>query len=498
MINALPSNLSALVERIEIAIKAWPIHITLDHAIKWVLQFDADDYSLAVKIIENLDVLGSPQIRSTLEVAHTKLVRKISEKGSPMKGNNTLFAAIGSSAKSGALIAYHYRVTADIPEDNFVSSDEEDQLDLSEIENIVLVDDVIGSGRTIAKEVSRVAEEVYSLSRSRNIFILTVAGYEDGIKHVTEKTGASVVTALEYNTKDTVSNFDATFYRGMPHSERIAALETIKRYCRAISTSSLGFSELGGLLVFDHNTPNTTLPIIWSNSKGWLPLFPRAAKIVGAAKVLKSAENEREKTANTKSTTTPEAERKSAELTLFVEGKVDEIFVDYFISKQSLTQKIEVGTINAVALGGLHQSQKLISLLRDSKKHAIFVLDNDIHAKRASARLNDLNNVHVMHLNPSFISMLDVEKIYTNKERFPDLPETISGVDDAKWLHEVEMATLRKGGVSANSDRIVQLIDEFLDMGKYEEFCSSLKNMTDNVFSTPSKPKDSNNPPCAS
>lgn len=482
MISALPSNLSSLVERIEVAIKKWPIQISLDHVIKWVLQFDKDDYSLAVKIIEHLDVLGSAQVRSALEVAHTKLVRKISEKGFPMKGNNTLFAAVGSSAKSGALIAYHYRVTADIPEDSFVSSDEEDQLDLSKIENIVLVDDVIGSGKTIAKEVSRVAEEVYSLSRSRNIFVLTVAGYDEGIKHVIDETGASVVTALEYNVRDTVANLDAVFYHGMPMSERSSALESIKRYCRIVSTSNLGFMDLGGLLVFDHNTPNTSLPIIWSNSKGWLPLFPRAAKIPGAAKVLKSAEDERNRAAGAKTVVNPKVERKTAELTLFVEGKVDEIFVDYFLSKQDLSKRIDVGNVNAIALGGLYQSAKLLDLLQTSKKHAIFVLDNDMYAKRASVRLNDLSDVHVMHLKPSFIAMLDIEKIYASKERFPDLPENISNIDDAKWLHEVERATIRRGPVSSSSERIVQFIDEFLDSAKYDQFCADLRKEADKVF----------------
>lgn len=482
MITALPSNLRSLIDRIDRAITKWPIQVSLDHAIKWVLQFDKEDHNLAVKIIEHLDVLGSAQIRASLEIAHTKLVRKIAEKGFPMKGNNTLFAAVGSSAKSGALIAYHYRVTAGISEDSFVSSDEEDKLDLSKIENIVLVDDVIGSGKTIAKEVSRVAEEVYSLSRSRNIFVLTVAGYDDGIKYVMDETGASVVTALEYNVKDTVANLDAVFYHGMPMSERSTALDSIKRYCRTISTSSLGFAELGGLLVFDHNTPNTSLPIIWSNSKGWLPLFPRAAKIPGAAKLLKSAEDERKKTADITEATDPKVERETSELTLFVEGKVDEIFVDHFLSKHNLSEKINVGTVNAVALGGLYQSTKLLELLRESKKHAIFVLDNDTHAKRASARLNELNKVHVIHLKPSFIAMLDIERIYSNKERFPELPDHFSHIDDAKWLHEVERATLKRGSVLSSTEKISQFIEEFLDPIKYDEFCIALRKEADKVF----------------
>lgn len=474
MINALPSSLSSHVERIQAAIGKWPITISLDHAVRWVLQFEAEDYALAVRILEHISVLGSGQVRSTLEAAHTKLIRKISEKGTPLKGDNTLFAAIGSSAKSGSLIAYHYRVTADIPENSFVESDEEDLLDLSKIDNIVLVDDVIGSGRTISKEVKRVAEEVYTLARSRNIFVLTVAGYSDGIKHIVEETGATVVTALEYNTNDTVANLDAKFYSGMPVAERQSSLDKIKRYCRNISTSSLGFADLGGLLVFDHNTPNTTLPIIWSNSKEWLPLFPRSGKIVGAAKILKSTEKEREKKAQVDSVT--------SELTLFVEGKVDEIFVDYLSKKHGLPEQLGVNSISAVALGGLYQSQKLLDLLKDSKKHAIFVLDGDEHSRKASSRLAALKEVEVMFLAPTFTALLDIKKIYNHKDRFPSLPDQFLP-EDGKWLHEVEMATLKRWSVSANSDRVFEIIDEFLDLEKYENFCKKLKDHTEKLFS---------------
>lgn len=288
MINALPTTLKAQLPKIDSIISKWPIKISLDHAIKWIMQFDAEDQQLAIRILEHIHVLGLKEVRDALEVAHAKLERMVSEKGTPIKGNNTLYAGVGSSAKSGGLISYHYRVSAELPEDNFFSSEEERILDLSKVENIILVDDVVGTGKTITKEVTRIAEEVYTLSKTRNVFVLTVAGYEEGIQHITKETGASVVCALEYTSKDTVSNLDAAFYKDLPVSDRGADLERIKRYCRSISTSELGFGGVGGLLVFDHNTPNTTLPIIWHNGKGWLPLFPRATRIPGAAKVLGS------------------------------------------------------------------------------------------------------------------------------------------------------------------------------------------------------------------
>lgn len=482
MINALPSALRMYVPKVESIISRWPVKITLDHAIKWIMQFDAEDQPLAVRILEHIHVLGSKEVRAALEVAHAKLERMVSEKGAPINGNNTLYAGVGNAAKSGGLIAYHYRVAAEIPEQDFFVSEEEKGLDLSKIENIVLVDDVIGTGKTITKEVTRIAEEVYTLSKTRNVFVLTVAGYEEGIQYITKETGASVVCALEYSSKDTVSNPDAAFYKEMPVSERGIDLERIKRYCRSISTSELGFGGVGGLLVFDHNTPNTTLPIIWHGGKGWLPLFPRATRIPGAAKVLRSAENERSKTDVPLETSVP-ASHKDSVLTLFVEGKIDEIFVDCMRQRYDLAKKLGVKDINAIALGGLYQSERLLNLLKTSRKHAVFILDDDEHAKRALSRMAALESVKVVRLKPTFAAMLDLEKIFQNRDRFPGLPEVPSSVDDPKFMHEIELAVLKRGPISANTERITQVIGEFLDENKYGAFVEQLRPL---VETTPS------------
>lgn len=479
MISALPTSLKSLLPRVELEISDWPIRVSVDHAIKWLMQFDAEDQPLAVRILENLQVMGTKEVRDALEVAHAKLERMVSEKGAPIKGNNTLFAGIGSAAKSGGLIAYHYRVAAEIPENDFFSSDDEKNLDLSKVENIVLVDDVIGTGKTISKEVKRIAEEIYTLSKTRNVFVLTVAGYEDGVQYITNETGASVVCALEYTAKDTVVSLDAGFYDEMSVSDRGESLERIKRYCRSISTSELGFGGVGGLLVFDHNTPNTTLPIIWHNGKGWFPLFPRATRIPGAAKVLKSAELER---TQIESNITHEGGAPvvpDTALTLFVEGKIDEVFVDCMRLRFGLADRLGVSEINAIALGGLYQSDRLLDLLKSSRKNAIFILDDDDPARRASSRLEGLEGVKIYRLPPTFAAMLDLEKIFMNRERFPGLPEIIGSTQDQKFMREVEMAVIKRGPIGANTERIAQVISEFLDMKKYEDFIKGLKPLID-------------------
>lgn len=477
MISALPSSVASQVERIERAISAWPLPFSIDQAIKWVLQFDRDDHGLALRVIENIDVLSQRDVRSAFDVAQAKLERAAVEKGAAIGRGNTLYAGIGQAAKSGAVMAYHYRIAAEVAEADFFVQEEGGGIDFSKVENIVLLDDVIGTGRTVADEVAGIAEQVHSLAKSRNVFVVTVAGYESGITHVVEETGASVICALEYSSKDTAADLDGEFYAGLPMSERARTLDRIKRYCRLTSRSDLGYGGVGGLLVFDHNTPNTTLPLIWAHGNGWTPLFPRAAKLHGSAKILKVVEEERISTAQEQKRVTKD----SIELTLFVEGKVDELFVDVMRARFGLADRLGVGDVNAVALGGLAQSTRLFELLSDSKKHAIFVIDGDVLSVKYAERLPQRGNLRTMFLQPTFPSMLDIDKIFADSHRFRWLPDPSGDRADERWMKEFEIALFKRRPVTGNSERLSQIIEEFLDLEKYDKFVQNLRAEVDKL-----------------
>lgn len=482
MINALPSSIATEIERVERAVSGWPMSVPIDHVIRWVLQFDRDDYGLAIRILENIDVLAQRDVRAAFQVAQAKLERAAIEKGTPINKANTLYAGVGQASKSGAVMAYHYRLAAQISEADFFTQDEED-IDFSRIDNIVLLDDVIGTGQSVATDITHVIEEVHTLSRSRNVYVLTVAGYVEGISRVVDETGASVISALEYSVKDTVIDFDGAFYTGLPMSERARALDRIKRYCRIAARSDLGYGSIGGLLVFDHNTPNTSLPVIWARGNGWMPLFARAGRIQGTAKVLKEAKAEREAEAAREPHVEEHPPKKKAiALTLFVEGKYDERFVDVMRGSFGLVERLEVSDVSAVALGGLAQSVRLFELLRDSRKYAVFILDGDSHSRRMASRIEPSDTTQIMYLEPSFIAMLDLEKIYADAERFPGLPEPNRDPNDEKWLVEVERAVLRRGSLPASSERIAQIVEEYLNPAKYDAFIQKLAMHVDKLF----------------
>ncbi|MCY1299094.1 hypothetical protein D9M70_486090 [compost metagenome] len=87
-----------------------------------------------------------------------------------------------------------------------------------------------------------------------------------------------------------------------------------------------------------------------------------------------------------------------------------------------------------------------------------------------------------MYLEPSFIAMLDLEKIYADAERFPGLPEPSRDPNDEKWLFEVERAVLKRGSLPASSERIAQIVEEYLDPAKYDAFIQKLAMHVDQLF----------------
>ncbi len=99
MINSLPSSIATEIARVERAVSGWPVPIAIDHVIRWVLQFDRDDYGLAIRILENIDVLAQRDVRAAFQVAQAKLERAAIEKGTPIKKTNTLYAGVGQASK---------------------------------------------------------------------------------------------------------------------------------------------------------------------------------------------------------------------------------------------------------------------------------------------------------------------------------------------------------------------------------------------------------------
>ena len=409
----LPKSLQPHLDRIEASVSRWPISISTDAVVRWLLQFDPEDYGLGIRIVENLNVLGPDDIDAGLRVAYARLKRKAKDRETSITVHNTLFAAIGDSGKSGGMIAYSFRIANELPESNFSSEDRAQFLENGKVRNIVLVDDVVGTGRTAIAAASSVKMESTPLG-VENVFVLAVCGFESAMKKVEDETGAHTFAAYTFSEADTVTSFDSPFYRGLSHGEREALLERLKYYNRRCSRDSeLGYGSVGALLAFRHNPPNISVPVVWSSANGWNPLFPRLGRINGIQRMkadISTAQKNR-KSETTKRRADQEQQGPPKEVTLLVEGRADEEFLEWIVANCSAAKEMGLERISVVALGGLYTSPRLFELIQQTGGAFVLVLEPIPHGRTASGWAEVPDGIPIVRFRHSVLDLLDLQGV---------------------------------------------------------------------------------------
>ena len=264
-----PRYLENRLQEINAIVKSWPVEKKVDEVMAWILQFEKSDYDLALRVLKNLNVIGSDDLNIALSVAYSKLLRHALEKGNKISNENTLYMPIGNDGKSGAMIAYNFRLINGLSSAYFFSKDTIQLVKSGKINNLVLLDDVIATGEQSSKQLKETAEKARKLG-IQNIYLLTAFGYRAGIERLKETAVADVFSAVEYDESDTVMDLDASFYEGLSHDKRERYWETFSKYYKGY-----GYGKIGGLITMYYNTPNCTVQMVWGSNDGWMPLFPR-------------------------------------------------------------------------------------------------------------------------------------------------------------------------------------------------------------------------------
>jgi len=477
-----PINIRESIGEVERIISEWPVEIELSKVIKWILQFDNEDYDLAIRIIRNLNVIGTVDLDDSLEVALSKLMRKAIERGTKITNRNTIFAGMGNDGKSGSMISYHFRLINELSEENFLSEESIKYFEEGLIENIVLIDDILSSGRQASKAI-RIITEKFTPFGVINIFVLTVCGFRDGIRKVEEETKAYVFSAYEYGIEDTFNSLDSKFYEGVPYERRLFIQEKMKRYGEICSPKMpTGYANIGALIVFYYNTPNTTTPLVWSSMNGWIPLFNRSMRINGIESYYKQISN--------KSVKKVKNDTKSMnELIIYTEGKRDEAILDILLSDYGLSERLDFQKVSIISLGGGFYSKKLFEKLSDIDGNIIFVFDDDLRKRDTNIIYSEMP---VVYLEPSIMQFIDVGLLMKNdsklRERFiakalfkiteEELPSSDTQQLDIELdLIQIERVLFGRTSVSSNSLRIRDIIHTCFNEKGYEKFIDDIRKV---------------------
>jgi hypothetical protein len=263
---------------------------------------------------------------------------------------------------------------------------------------------------------------------------------------------------------------------------RMHYLERLKYYNLRCSRSEMGYGKVGALLAFRHNSPNISLPVIWATGNGWRPLFPRVGKISGIENYYaKIAAAQR---ARQEEPPPQPVSREQLDLTVLVEGNTDEGVMDTLVERLGLARRLGVKSITTVSVGGVIRSGRLFDLLSESGRRFIMGLDDYPFTTRLRGNIEKESTVPIVHLRPNFIGLLDLPRLM---EAFP-LSQEITTTEDepppGRRVYKEYEKLLKYKGFGRMPSFTENLIEHFIDQGRFQGFIDDLNRAIDALLST--------------
>ena len=242
--------------------------------VSWLENFQPNHRELALHLLRGVRFFNLADIRHWCQVLHGYLPAEVRK-----PGNDTRYLGLGMPAESGSLVAYYYRGANEIPLGQFLEPKQivdKTYLLRQHIKTIVLLDDFIGSGNQAIEFWQDLSASLGAAADSFKFFYSAFIGYREGQQLIESQTKLTVNLVRQLDDQDKAFGFGSPL---IVEYAREAAKDVFRQYGqRLFPKHPLGYRDGQALIVFDHNTPNNSLPVLWSEEDGWFPLFKRYIK----------------------------------------------------------------------------------------------------------------------------------------------------------------------------------------------------------------------------
>jgi hypothetical protein len=236
----------------------------------WLDQFAEEHRDVAARLLDVVDFYSMDRISGAFRAALDALSGW--HKTIAQRTGKWRFTGLARSAgESADAMMHRFRVANGLDSrkynDLFIHPSQILLEKLGPDDTLVFIDDFVGTGDSVctAWEES-FAELVPDIG---NLFLIVVAAIGDGRKRVGDNTSLTCVAGQELTDRD---NFFADECGTFTKAEKTAIL----RYCeRAHRKEPKGYGDCGLVVVFQHRSPNNTLPIFYADHNRWTGLFPR-------------------------------------------------------------------------------------------------------------------------------------------------------------------------------------------------------------------------------
>lgn len=206
--------------------------------------------------------------------------------------NLTNFVSVGGGSESGAHLLLPFRQENEIVKSSQCKAQEEIYMirEVHDYKHIIIkdekikryifIDDFIGSGQQVIDRL----EEPINLLREKiadvEVNYYSLIAVEDGLKRVQDKgIFNSVESVYELDLSFKTFNDNSRYYQEtITDIDSDFAKSTAETYGEKLFYHALGYNDCQLMLGFEHNTPDNSLPVFWSEENDWSPIFKRYTK----------------------------------------------------------------------------------------------------------------------------------------------------------------------------------------------------------------------------
>lgn len=292
----------------------WERRADWPHVMKWLDQFVDEEASdtdriQALYLLSNFMYFGTNEIRALLkslyrDIFRASVIEELRESDPSITrhaiGNlfldelrRTRFVSLGNPSESSAFLLYYFRQEAIIPRECFISGAEIFASDGlggfsvrdSTVSRYVFIDDMCGSGQQGEAYSKNTVLPLKHLAPKVKVYYYALFGMTEGIQRLRALNRFDVVhSVVELDESFKCFSDASRIYRDAPEPlSRDAGKALAQRFGGKLQPgNALGFLDGQLLLGFAYNTPDNSLPIIWSNGHAgqiWTPVFKRYSKL---------------------------------------------------------------------------------------------------------------------------------------------------------------------------------------------------------------------------
>lgn len=267
------TNLKPIEEELEYTVKKlYKFGKTQKEIEKWVSQFRTDKERIyALKLLNNMRYYDDEGIIEFHTLAHKNLLREFDNNPNI---NHFLFVPAGGPASSAGRCTPDYRMYNDLKESQIISSTDLNNIEDRKYKYIVFIDDFVGTGNQACDFFSGIDFANLKSKKIERFFFVVWMAFEDGINFINKAhEDIELIFAELLTEKDKAFSEESKVFS---EEEKEEAKAIFEKYGKSLyKDNPLGYADFSALISFKTKSPNHTLPVIWSDARGWFPIFRR-------------------------------------------------------------------------------------------------------------------------------------------------------------------------------------------------------------------------------